>query len=279
RRSSAGDGKPQTHGAPRILRGEALMILLLTVLTLAEITRTSSAAAATRCSVPSVVSHRGDRSAGLENTLTAFGRTLDAGSAGVEFDVRFTKDHHPVLMHDATVDRTTTGSGRVAAMTLTRFRTLRTGDGQHPPTLGQALALLRGRVSEALVELKQIPDAADLRALHDAYRRQDAFRWANLASFSPMALRAVDSIPARKGLVTRSAPSVALAGTYAFVAVRYDRLTRARVRAYRNAGVAVYAWTPNNRDAWRRLAGYGVTRILTDQSTDYLAWARGTCRS
>lgn len=86
-----------------------------------------------------------------------------------------------MLMHDATVDRTTTGSGRVEAMTLTRFRALRTGDGQPPPTLDQALALLRGRVGEVLVELKQIPDTADVRALRTTYRRQGAFPWANLA--------------------------------------------------------------------------------------------------
>jgi hypothetical protein len=39
RRSSAEGGKPQTPGTPRLLRGEALVLLLLTVLTLAEITR------------------------------------------------------------------------------------------------------------------------------------------------------------------------------------------------------------------------------------------------
>jgi glycerophosphoryl diester phosphodiesterase len=254
------------------------MIMLLTIFTLAEITRMPAAAAA-KCSAPSILSHRGYRSAGLENTLAAFDRALKAGSARVEFDVRFTKDHHPVLMHDATVDRTTTGTGQVAAMTLARFRALRTSDGQRPPTLDQALALLRGRAREALVELKQIPDSADLRALHDTYRRQSAFQWANLTSFSSAALRAVDSIPARKGLLTRSAPSAALAGRYAFVAVRYDQLTRARVRAYRNAGADVYARTANNRDAWRRLADYGVTHILTDQSSAYLAWARQICRS
>ncbi|MEV6866906.1 hypothetical protein AB0M44_38680 [Streptosporangium subroseum] len=61
------------------------MIVLLTVLTVAEITRMSAAAAATvKCSAPSVLSHRGYRSAGLENALPAFGRALET-SARIEF--------------------------------------------------------------------------------------------------------------------------------------------------------------------------------------------------
>lgn len=61
------------------------MIVLLTVLTVAEITRMHAAAAATvRCSAPSVLSHRGYRSAGVENPLSALGRAPEAGSARIE---------------------------------------------------------------------------------------------------------------------------------------------------------------------------------------------------
>ena len=182
-----------------------------------------------------------------------------------------------MLMHDARVDRTTTGTGRVSDMTLARFRELRTTDAQRPPTLSAALELVRGRAEEVLVELKEVPDAQDLRSLKRDYRRFDAYTWASLMSFSRPALEAVASIPARKGLLATTAPPLTLAGKFAFVVVRYDNLTEALTREYLDHGVAVYAWTPNDRSAWERLAGYGVDRVITNETSAYLAWARERC--
>ncbi|SNT21795.1 glycerophosphoryl diester phosphodiesterase [Streptosporangium subroseum] len=258
---------------------EAAKISLLSALTLGGVGEAHGLAlpAPSTCSTPGVVSHRGYRAGGVENTIKAFDRALDAGSEQIEFDVHFTKDHHPVLMHDALVDRTTTGTGRVSDMTLARFRELRTTDAQRPPTLSAALELARGRAEEVLVELKEVPDAQDLRSLKRDYRRFDAYTWASLMSFSRPALEAVASIPARKGLLATTAPPLALAGKFDFVVVRYDRLTEALTREYLDDDVAVYAWTPNDRSAWERLAGYGVDRVITNETSAYLAWARERC--
>ncbi|MFD8559467.1 glycerophosphodiester phosphodiesterase [Streptosporangium canum] len=230
------------------------------------------------CWTPGVVSHRGYWAGGTENTVRAFEQALAAGSGRVELDVRFTEDHQPVLMHDATVDRTTSGTGRVSGMTLARFRELRTADGQRPPTLAEVLELLRGGAEEALVELKEVPDAEDLRSLEDDYDRSGAHRWASLMSFSTSALEAVRSIPARKGLLSTAAPPLSLAGKLSFVGVRYDNLSEALTREYRDHGMAVYAWTPDDESAWRRLAGYGVDRVITNETSAYLAWAREACQ-
>ncbi|MDP9862321.1 MULTISPECIES: glycerophosphodiester phosphodiesterase [Streptosporangium] len=229
------------------------------------------------CSVPGLVSHRGYWDGTVENTLGAFEQALDEGSPSIELDVRFTRDHHPVLMHDDLVDRTTTGTGRVADMTLAQFRELRTADGQRPPTLSETLELLRGGVEELLVELKEVPDARDLRSLQGAYRRSDAYGWASLMSFSTAAMEAVKSVPARKGLLSNTAPRLSLARKFSYVGVRHDSLTSALAREYLKYGVAVYAWTPNDEDAWRRLADYGVDRVITDETPAYLEWAHETC--
>jgi glycerophosphoryl diester phosphodiesterase len=231
------------------------------------------------CSTPSVVSHRGYWPGGVENTIKALDRALNAGSEQIEFDVHFTKDHRPVLMHDPLVDRTTTGTGRISDMTLAQFRELRTTDAQRPPTLAAALELVQGRAEEVLVELKEVPDAQDLRSLERDYRRFRAYRWASLMSFSRPALEAVRSIPARKGLLTTTAPPLTLARKFSFAGVRYDNLTEALTREYLDYGVAVYAWTPNDRSAWKRLTDYGVDRIITNETSAYLAWARERCGS
>ncbi|MEV1176106.1 glycerophosphodiester phosphodiesterase [Nonomuraea sp. NPDC049784] len=224
-----------------------------------------------------MIAHRGYPLSGSENTLTSLRRALGAGARQVEIDIRFTKDHQPVLMHDATLDRATNGSGLVATSSLARLRTVRGGDGLAPPTLAQALSALRGHADLVLIELKTVPDEADSRALATVYRRYRAYRWAALTSFLPDALTRVVSLPVAQGLVARTPPSPTQARRYAFVAIRHDQLSRSWVRRYHAAGVPVYAWTPNTPTAWRRLADYGVDRVITDRTLQHSTWARTLC--
>jgi len=88
-----------------------------------------------------------------ENSLAAFEKAIEFGTYRIEFDVRRSRDHQIVLMHDATVDRTTNGSGRVADMTLEELRQLKVGGSEPVPTLLEALECARGRC-RLLVELK-----------------------------------------------------------------------------------------------------------------------------
>lgn len=72
-------------------------------------------------------SHRGVNSTHPENTLPAFAEAIRLGAAMVEFDVWQTKDGHLVILHDATVDRTTNGKGKVSEMTFEEVRALDAG--------------------------------------------------------------------------------------------------------------------------------------------------------
>ena len=66
-----------------------------------------------------VVAHRGGALLGPpENTIPAIEKAIEVGADLIEIDIRQTSDGHLVLMHDATVNRTTNGSGPVSAMTL-----------------------------------------------------------------------------------------------------------------------------------------------------------------
>jgi len=73
---------------------------------------------------PAIIAHRGGSSEAPENTLAAFRTAKENGAYGVEFDVDFTKDGRPVVIHDSTVDRTTDGSGPVSEFTLEEIRKL-----------------------------------------------------------------------------------------------------------------------------------------------------------
>src|SRR5262245_49168897 len=66
---------------------------------------------------PLVFAHRGGRALAPENTLVAFDAGLAAGADGLEFDVHLSRDGHVVIIHDATLERTTDGAGGVAERT------------------------------------------------------------------------------------------------------------------------------------------------------------------
>ncbi len=71
-----------------------------------------------------VIGHRGSMLEAPENTLAAFRHAAESGADAVEFDVDFSKDGHAIVIHDATVDRTTDSSGRVCDYTLEEIRKL-----------------------------------------------------------------------------------------------------------------------------------------------------------
>src|ERR1044071_7478772 len=74
-----------------------------------------------------VFAHRGNSAHAPENTIEAFDQAVALGVDGLELDVRATRDGRIVVIHDPTVDRTTSGAGPVAAKTLTELEQLDAG--------------------------------------------------------------------------------------------------------------------------------------------------------
>ena len=99
-----------------------------------------------------VVAHRGDWRHAPENSVAAIEHSIDVGVDVVELDLQLTRDSVLIVMHDAALDRTTTGKGKVADWTLDSIRTLRLKNGcgirtKHSvPTLEEALLAAKGRV-------------------------------------------------------------------------------------------------------------------------------------
>lgn len=99
-----------------------------------------------------VASHRGDWRNYPENSLPALRSAIELGVDIVEIDLKMTEDSVLILMHDARLDRTTTGRGRVCDITFDSISkvSLRAGQGiathWKVPTLEDALLLCKGRV-------------------------------------------------------------------------------------------------------------------------------------
>jgi len=99
-----------------------------------------------------IVAHRADWRNAPENSLQAIQNCIDLGVDMVEIDVRKTKDNQLVIMHDRTIDRTTTGKGFVEDWTLDSLKTLNLKDGlgyptpHRIPTLKEILELTKGKI-------------------------------------------------------------------------------------------------------------------------------------
>ena len=99
-----------------------------------------------------VVSHRGDWRNAPENSLQAIQNCIDMGVDMVEVDLKKTKDGHLIVMHDQTIDRTTTGKGKPENYTLEELRRFRLKNGAaHKtthliPTLEEVMLLCKGKI-------------------------------------------------------------------------------------------------------------------------------------
>ncbi|MBD8981878.1 MAG: glycerophosphodiester phosphodiesterase [Bacteroides cellulosilyticus] len=99
-----------------------------------------------------VVSHRADWRNAPENSLQAIKNCIEMGVDMVEIDLKKTKDGHLILMHDKTIDRTTTGKGRPEDFTLEELRNLRLRSGANHktahviPTFEEVMQLCKGKI-------------------------------------------------------------------------------------------------------------------------------------
>lgn len=115
-----------------------------------------------------VVAHRGNWRYASENSMLAIQNAIAIGVDIVEIDIQRTKDKHLILMHDETIDRTTTGKGRVDELTLDSLKNVRLRNGigirtsEKISTLEEVLKTTKGQVILNI-------DKAD-RYIDDVYR-------------------------------------------------------------------------------------------------------------
>jgi len=225
------------------------------------------------------IAHRGASADAPENTLRAFEAALAAGADALELDVHMAADGALVVIHDATLARTTSGQGVVGALTLADLRRLDAGAwfgpafaGTSIPTLAEVVAFARGR-ARLFVEIKGGSDlypgieSAVIRCLKEG----GVLREAVVMSFDHPALLAVRSASpeVETAALLEGRPvdpvGVAAAARAGGLALEHQLIT-ARERALTAAaGLWLYAWTVDEEARMRRLVDLGVDGIITNQ--------------
>jgi glycerophosphoryl diester phosphodiesterase len=238
---------------------------------------------------PLVAAHRGGALLWPENSLRAFREALALGVDLVETDVHLTADGEVVIIHDPTLDRTTTGQGPVrdarrADLAALRLRGRDGRPTEEPiPTLRQLLALLGPTRAGLLLEIKVGPDRRRYPGIEEAVLARLAE--AGLAprtrvmAFEPETLarlRELDPALPTVWLVSRrtleaagrSAAEVvesAAGAGFRHLGIEHRLLDAPVMAAARAAGVTVGAWTVNEEADIRRVAALGADVVITDR--------------
>ncbi len=213
---------------------------------------------------PLVIGHRGAAGLKPENTLPSFSAALELGVDAVELDVHLVEDAL-VVIHDATLERTTNGFGRLSSCTLEALRNLDAGGGAQVPLLDEVFDLVPPDVG-INVELKGAGTGERLAEYLIARPRPEvlvsSFSRPELAAFRRRCPEA-NVAP----LFSRWHPGIwEIAERFRAWSVNLStRLaTRKRIAEAQGRGFRVLVYTVNDLDLARSLIGAGVHGIFTD---------------
>jgi glycerophosphoryl diester phosphodiesterase len=229
-----------------------------------------------------IISHRGGAFLWPENSLTAFRQSLALGVDTLECDVHLSADGEVMVMHDATLDRTTNATGPVSDRTAEELAAirLRSAGGEGVPRLSELSALLAGGAGRLQVEIKEdsrgrnYPGALDkVLSILD----RDGLRGrSDLIAFEGDTAAAAVAAGGFGNVAWLFSPStlrkLGLAGVLAVVRTLGVRMVETHeaaldvelLAALRGAGLRIGAWGANHAPSITRMLALGVDAIATD---------------
>lgn len=217
--------------------------------------------------------HRGASAVAPENTMAAFRAAEEAGADGIELDVHLSADGVPVVLHDATLERTSNGRGPVGARSWAELSVLDAGlwfgsafAGEGLPCLDEVLAWAGDRLALNL-EIKESAAGAAVLALARRFPRARLL----VSSFDhDLLMKLRGSAPQLLlGFLTQRGdwrPALAAAAAHlpACLHPRQERVTAELVRAGHAVGVRVYPWVVDDPQRLGVLRDMGVDGVFTN---------------
>jgi glycerophosphoryl diester phosphodiesterase len=230
---------------------------------------------------PCIFAHRGASSYAPENTIAAFNLAIKQGADAIELDAKLCLDEHVVIIHDQTVDRTTSDSGRVSEMRLAELQKLDAGShfdvafrDEIIPTLDQVLEEVGKRIY-INIELSNYASKSDPlpEKTAEIVQRHAMEQWVMFSSFNPLALlrakRILPNVPF--GLLALSGRSGSWARSWLGNWLHYQALhphfsdaDEALVERVHRRGARIHPFTINLEPDMLALKMLNVDGIITD---------------
>ncbi len=230
---------------------------------------------------PIIFAHRGASAHAPENTLPAFELAVMQNADAIELDVKLSADGQVVVVHDATVDRTTGSHGRVKDLSLAQLKSLDAGSffseqyrGTKIPTLEEVFEAV-GRRTFINVELTNYTTPRDqlvetVCRLVQKFGLQERIMFSSFFALNLSKARTyLPEVPrgllALNGLLGAWARSFGFAfGRYAALHPYLEDVTPQQVQRVHRLKRRVHVWTVNAADDMRRLFQWQVDAIFTD---------------
>lgn len=226
-----------------------------------------------------IIGHRGARREAPENTLAGFRYLRALGIDHVELDVRLSRDHQLVVIHDTTVNRTTDGQGEVSQLTAAELGALNAAASFSGWPDATPVPLLRDVLQEwpelegIQLEVKTT-NVANLQRIAAGIAQLVAeFELLDVATVTTMDTRMLAIMQQRypdiaRGFVAerfvRDPLQVCQVHGCQLIAMNYRRVTPEIVEQAHTQGLTFSVWTVNDLNAAQRLHQWGVDSIITD---------------
>jgi len=229
-----------------------------------------------------VIAHRGAHGAQHdEDTVDSQVTAMKQGASCAETDLRISHDGHFVEMHDATVDRTTNGTGYVYQLSYDYIRSLRTDKTQQQvPTLEESLAAMQPLDGCLHMEITGIwwtpAKFIEMRDLIAAYGMLDrVFPFSANKDY----LRAMHTYTPELQTIWKAYEPVDESDIYDLgvmaVIPRVEHVTPDTVNRMHAIGVKVFSPLANGHIRWRELVDMGVDGLMTNKTIQFLKWYGG----
>jgi glycerophosphoryl diester phosphodiesterase len=225
--------------------------------------------------------HRGAYHFAPENTLTGFQIAADMGADGVELDIQLTKDGEAVVIHDETIDRVSSGRGRVIDYTLSELKKFNFNKrGITPPmfmeipTLSETLALLAPTGMKVNIELKTgvvFYEGIEEKALSVAGRFGMGNRiiWSSFNHFSVQNIKRLDPSAQTAllsgGQIFVTGEQCEKTGAYALHPHIKQLLYPGLAKECRDRGIKIHVWGVNEPKHFGLALDAGVDAVITDR--------------
>lgn len=225
-----------------------------------------------------MIAHRGFLGLAPENTMTAFALAYQMGARHLETDIQISSDGVPVLIHDATVDRTTDGTGNVKDLTLAQLQALDAGSAFSARFASTQIPKFEDLVKFAVVrgvklhpEIKGYRNQSDIDLMLSVITANNAVNLVTLYSFNISDLQYVRTknkdiaVSLLAGDISALSSVVALGGKKGFSLLYSTLLSYPEwVTTCADNGIDLSTWTVDTHENAVALMNIGVTRIMSN---------------
>lgn len=225
-----------------------------------------------------IIAHRGFSGIAPENTLVAFRKAIESGANYIELDVHATKDDSLVVIHDASVNRTSSNGmkGKVDKMTYDELTAVNVGysgkfgdtyQNEKIPTLREVLETAKGKIKVCIeIKVYEVEENV-LQIVNDLNMNDDVI----IFSFYHPVLAKIRQLDAKISILllinsadTTTIDNAAKIEANAIGVGPRTRLTKEYLAIAHEQGIEVWKWTVNKEDKMKQLIDMGVDGLITN---------------